>query len=84
MLHLGDDYATATTSGRRMPHRIETLVAVLSMALDCCMHWMGLRVSQYMDCTWMWIDQPCFHKWAAYFAMGLCCVVDGRGLNKAC
>lgn len=80
MLGLVEDCATATLNGQTTIHRIDFLVLVLDMTPDWCMHGMRRAVSQYKDCTWIGIDQKPFGE----IARELCCVVDGRSLNREC
>ena len=84
MLGLVEDCATATIGGLMTIHQIDFLVFVLDMTPDWCMHGMQQWVSQYKDCTWIGIDHLCFQKLAIQIARELCCVVDGRSLNREC
>ena len=82
-LRLVDDCASAAACGRSAVRQIGFLVSVLDMTLDCCMHWMQQRVSQYRDWEWVGNDQVCCQIWVGQVAKELWWPVDdGRSRNK--
>lgn len=66
-----------------MALRIEILLAVLDMTMDCCMDWFRPQVSQYIDCTWIGGELLSQQHQVAEFAKSLCRAVDGRTQNMA-